>query len=438
MNLSEAKAKLQSINQTHLLAEWHSLSHEMQEKLLKQIEQLNCDVFKKQQELIALGFNPVTGTMQPFTDYDYSGNVINKEHGLNLIRQGKVGCLLIAGGLGTRLGCNGPKGVIPVTPIKHKSLFQLFAEKTLAAGKQAGQTLHMAIMTSPQNDVETRSFFQNHSNFGLNPNQLHFFSQGTLPFLDENKNLFLENDSQIAHGPDGNGSSLYHFVQSDLWKQWKAHGIEYVTFILVDNALADPFDAELVGYHAHQQDDVTIKCVKKRDAEEKVGVLVRYNNQIHVQEYLEMPSEECYAINDNGSLKHICANISQFCFHMPFIQKCAKMDMPLHSNLKTKVWKFERFIFDVLSNTQKVHALLYPREVCFSPLKNSFGKDSLQTVQDDLQARDRIILQEITHKTLPNYPFELAQDFYYPTTELLTKWKNHLITSQLNYIEDNN
>lgn len=442
MRYSSAKNKLKTIRQDHLLCLWDSLSEEQKSALLDQIEKINVPLFKQQQALIGDFHADDRTILEPFYDYHFAGNTQDKEKGFELICKGKVGCLLIAGGMGTRLGCNGPKGVIPVTPITRKSLFQVFAEKTLAAGKQAQRQLPLAIMTSPQNDQETRDFFEGHHLFGLDTNQLHFFTQDTLPFLNEQKNLFLEKPALIANGPDGNGSSLAKFVESGIWGKWQKLGVEYVTYILVDNVLADPFDAELIGYHVRHQDDVTIKCVKKREPNEKVGVVVRCNGQVQVKEYNEMTYDESHATHSNGTLKHICANISQFCFRMSFIQETAKKPMPLHIAFKPakmgakdiQAWKFEKYVFDVLVNTQKVHALLYPREVCFSPLKNREGKDSLQTVQADLLTRDQLILQQLTHKAPPSHPFELSQDFHYPTPDIISKWKNHL-TNHTTYIE---
>ena len=129
-------------------------------------------------------------------------------------------------------------------------------------------------MTSPDNDQETRSFFQLHNNFGLEPFQISFFIQDTLPLLNKHGRLFLKSPWQISTGADGNGHSLLTFARSAILKKWKEQGIEYLHVILIDNPLADPFDAELVGFHHQQGVEITLKCTEKSSPDEKMGVVV--------------------------------------------------------------------------------------------------------------------------------------------------------------------
>ena len=148
-----------------------------------------------------------------------------------------MGCLIVAGGQGTRLNFNRPKGMYPVTPVHHKSLFQLFAEKVAAAGKQANCPLPLAIMTSPANDETIRAFFHEHHYFGLAESQVFFFTQKQLPFLDKEGNMFLETPYTISKGPDGNGSSLRYFSKAAFGKNGKRGGVEQLNYILIDNPL---------------------------------------------------------------------------------------------------------------------------------------------------------------------------------------------------------
>ena len=325
------------------------------------------------------------------------GSPENATRGRKLIRQGKVGCLIVAGGQGTRLGFNGPKGMFPISVIKHKTLFQLFAEKTLAAS----ENLPLAIMTSPLNDKQTRDFFKGHNDFGLK--HISFFTQGMLPFENQDGNPIEET------GPDGNGRALHHFVNSSIWKQWHDQGVRYLNFVLVDNPLADPFDGELIGFHDRMRSDVVVKCIKRTDPDEKVGIIIEQEGEVHVVEYSELSDDE-------RSLKHPLANISLFSFTMDFVKQASEATLPIHRTLKAispgkpKAWKSEYFIFDVLSLAKKVDILLYPREICFAPLKNATGKDSPETVQAALQERDRQHYQQMTGKKPPNQPFELSQE----------------------------
>ena len=147
-------------------------------------------------------------------------DTVDESLGNALIAQGKVGCLIVAGGQGTRLKFDGPKGLYPVSPVKHKSLFQIFAEKTLACGKKHGVKLPLSIMASKKNYHTTRQYFEDNNYFGLESGQVSFFIQGELPLLNEDETLFLDEPCHIAMGPDGNGSSLKHFVQSGIWDRW--------------------------------------------------------------------------------------------------------------------------------------------------------------------------------------------------------------------------
>lgn len=431
MEYPEAQAKLKSIGQEHLLQSWEKLNPSEQKRLLEQIDALDAAAYHYQRQTLASASASRPEMIDAFEDYSTAGNQIDKEKGLRLIAEGRVGCLLIAGGQGTRLRIDGPKGIYPVTVIKQKSLFQLFAERVVAAGKQVKRLLPLAIMTSPLNHEQTVAFFKEHDFFGLKPEQVTFFQQSMLPFLDKNGNLLLDNPYTIAQGPDGNGSSLSQFYQQGIWKKWQDKGVQVVNYVLIDNALADPFDAELIGFHHRQKADITSKCTFKRKPEEKVGLLVKQSNEVRVVEYSEMPESERFAKKADGSLKHLCANLSLFCLNMSFIRDCESYEMPLHGAFKAingnsdvKAWKFEKFIFDIFPKAKKVVALLYPREICFAPLKNFEGDDSPQTVRQALQNFDRQVFTNITGNVPVDVPFELSPQFYYPTPELLRRWKN--------------
>lgn len=384
------------------------------------------------------------GKLTPFLDYAKTGSSENKQLGKQLIAEGKVGCLFVAGGQGSRLNYSGPKGIFPVTLVKEKSLFRLFAEKILAAGKAAEHPLFAAFMTSPGNHEETVRNFEENDYFGLDPSQIFFFSQKEIPLLDQNGNLFLETPDKIAMGPDGNAASIHQFVIQGIWEKWYEKGIRYITFLNIDNALGDPFDAELIGFHHSQQPDVVIKCIARENPQEKVGIILKNDGAINVIEYSEISPQDRDERKGDGTLKHLLANISAFSFKMEFVRGIALNhygEIPFHKAWKavkyltadgeTKMaekpmaWKFEKFIFDVLPYAQSVKALLYPREECFAPLKNAIGTDTIVEVQNALQRYDRQVFSHISGTEPPaSQLFELDPAFYYPTPDLLTKWKN--------------
>ncbi len=440
MNEKAALKKLQAIGQAHIMEYWAQLAEHEKSFLLQQIEDLDADTFLKQQAVLKNPPAALARLFEPFLDYAKIESSEDEKLGKEAIAQGRMGCLIVAGGQGTRLHLNGPKGLYPISVIRKKSLFQLFSEKIVAAGKQAYRPLQTAFMTSLSNHEMTLTYFDAHDLFGLRDRQVDFFIQNRLPFLDDNGNLFLDEKDRIAQGPNGNGCALHLFGEKGLLNQWKQMGIEYLNFVLIDNPLADPFDAELLGFHIRNKNDVTVKCTLKTQPDEKVGVLVKQDGKVRVIEYTEMPESERIKRKADGTLQHACANISLFCISLSFIERmCSQgMALPLHTAYKSapsvddknkKAWKFEYFIFDILAEAQKVQALLYPREQCFAPLKNLTGPDSPLTVQAALQERDRQVYEMLFNRKAPDTPFELAQDFYYPLPNYIEEWKNRAFSN---------
>ena len=271
IDFEKAREKLKG--QEHLLAYWEKLTSSQKAHLLQQIEGLDLNLLKRQQALLLYppAFDPAP--LSPITTF--SPEPGDRERGLQLMSQGKVACLVVAGGQGTRLGFNGPKGAYPISLIQHKTLFQLLAEKTKAASKQVGHPLSLAIMTSPLNHAATLAYFEQNDFFGLE--QLSFFKQSLLPFLDSQGKMFLEAPDAIALAPDGNGSAFQGLFEAGIWGKWRALGIDLVNYVLIDNPLADPFDAPLIGFHARQGNEITVKGTPRLNADEKVGLLVQKN-----------------------------------------------------------------------------------------------------------------------------------------------------------------
>lgn len=321
--------------------------------------------------------------------------------GLKLLHEGKCACLVVAGGQGSRLNFSGPKGLFPISVVQHKSLFQLLAERCKAASERAGRPLSLLIMTSEENRASTETYFKDHEYFDLNPRQLHFFNQGSLPFLTPEGEVALTDDGISAYGPDGNGGALKSLVESGLAEKLSLQGVKYITFHLIDNPIADPFDPVLIGYHAKMQSEVTIKCIPRTDPNEKVGVLVVENGKIIVKEYSELPQEA-------NSSAYSIANISLFCFSLSFAIRIAHLPLPLHKAYKKSLWKFEYFIFDLLVFSEKTEVLLYQRESHFAPLKEA--KD-VEIVQDAMQKADQAQLLHITGKQYTCK--EIDRAFYY-------------------------
>lgn len=372
----------------------------------------------------------------PVTEFSESGSLNDIKVGHSLLEKGAMGTIILAGGMGTRLGFPHPKGLFPLSVVKQKSLFQIFAEKTLAASRQAKQDLLLAIMTSKENDFETRNFFAAHQNFGLKSSQLFFFSQSETFLEDTNGNTL------ALRASDGNGSVFESFVTSGLYQEWQNQNIEYLNIILVDNALADPYDANLLGFHASTQADVTLKVIQRKSSDEKVGLLVKRDDQLAVIEYSEMGEPENSSTNADGSLTHTLANISLFCLSMPFVKQLSQAAFPWHKALKPLtqlphsplIIKKERFIFDLLAFAKNPQILNYSRENCFAPLKNKTGNDSVETAQELIENYDRKVLSKLFNKSVLIDPLEIAAEFHYPTEEMKAHWQRQEPSFEDHYI----
>jgi UDP-N-acetylglucosamine/UDP-N-acetylgalactosamine diphosphorylase len=309
------------------------------------------------------------------------------EQGIELLSQGKCALLVLAGGSGSRLRFGAPKGCFIIDHVKKKSLFELLAEKVKAASLAAGYPLEMAIMTSPLNHEATLCFFREHNFFGLEREQVHFFTQKLWPLLNLRGDLFLEERDRIAEGPNGNGGALQALYESPIYARWKGQGVSIVNVVPIDNPMADPFDVELLGFHREEKNEVSIKTCLRARKNEKVGVLVLVNEKPIVVEY-----SEAKVMGEK-----VQAFIGLFCVEWGFIERAKESSLPLHAAKKAvkmldaeervclpespNAWKFELFLFDLFPHSTRTGVINYPRESCFAPLKNFEGEDSIATVR---------------------------------------------------------
>lgn len=425
--------KLRKIGQSHLLENQIELDSSQKQKLFHQIQSLNTDFFFHLKKILLESKTPKI--FEPLCDFSFDdADPVHRLTGTRLLEGKKVACVVLAGGQGSRLKYNAPKGFFPVSPVKKKTLFQLIAEKTKSASKLVQQDLPLAFMISPLNADKTLSYFKSNKYFGLNPAQVDFFQQPLWPLFDPNGNLFLEECDKIAFGPNGNGCLARSLFQSPIWEKWNAMGIEMVSIIPIDNPLALPFDVGLFGFHKTHNNDVTIKASLRESPDENVGILARESStgKTIVVEYSEISDEQRFSVNQDGTLTYPLANIGLYCLSMDFIKKVHNVTLPIYKNKKmaktwnpslkkgrylhADAWKFEEFIFDLFAFAKSCGTLVYPRDECFAPLKNSKGSNSLMTVHEALSQRERRIFKNLTGVELaPNANVELDSDFYYPS-----------------------
>ena len=340
--------------------------------------------------------------------------------GEDLLKQGKMAAFLVAGGQGTRLGYNGPKGMYPVTPVKKKSLFQLHAEKLIATGIKYNNPILWFIMTSETNHDQTVDFLKKNNYFGYDQSNIHFFNQEMIPAIDDNGKLILDKKNHIFTNPNGHGGSLSAIWNSGSIKKMQSKGIEFIFYFQVDNVLADICDPVYLGYHVMHQSEMSNKVVRKAFPEEKMGVICKINGKTGLMEYSDLSEENMYEKNSDGSLKYWAGNIAIHIFNVDFVVKENKggFKLPYHIANKAIPYlnengklvkpdkpngiKFESFVFDALLDTQKSVSLEVDRKKEFSPLKNKDGLDSPETVKRDLCNLYGSWLEKINFEVLKN------------------------------------
>jgi UDP-N-acetylglucosamine/UDP-N-acetylgalactosamine diphosphorylase len=298
---------------------------------------------------------------------------------------GQVAVLMVAGGQGTRLGSSAPKGCFQIAPHSGKSIYQLQAEKVLSLSRRIGRAVVFLVMTSPMTDEETREFFQAHGYFGLEPEQVRFFSQGTVPSLDQQGRALLAAPGKLLENPDGHGGCFTALVKSGNLARLATEGIRQLVYIQVDNILAPVDDAGLVGLAMAEKTDVITKVLEKANPDEKVGHLVRVGGADHIIEYTEVTPEQARSRNAQGELIYRWGSPAMHCWSVDFLARLAAKGykIPLHRSAKplkawqngatveVKGWKSERFIFDLLPEAKTSLGLEIARADEFAPVKNA-------------------------------------------------------------------
>lgn len=306
---------------------------------------------------------------------------------------GKVAVLMVAGGQGTRLGSSAPKGCVSAAPHSGKSIYQLQAEKVLSLSRRLNRDVPFVIMTSPMTDAETRDFFAAHAFFGLKREQVTFFSQGTVPSLDQQGRALLREPGQLLENPDGHGGCFTALVKSGTLARLRDAGIGIIVYIQVDNILAPVDDPILVGTLVAEKADVVTK-VLTRLPDEKVGVLLRgADGRDRIIEYTELGAYREHMQSPAGQKIYRWGSPAMHAWSVPFLTKLAERGYqpPLHRSAKplkawidgsaqeVKGWKNERFIFDLIPQAPTSVGLEIDRAAEFAPIKNATGVDSLES-----------------------------------------------------------
>ncbi len=436
-------------HQEHIFRYWTELSSEEKQEFIAQLARIDWPQINR---LIHLALHPEKKphpkieaaeiiTLQERLHRDAKVSPVGEE----ALRQGKIGVCLVAGGQGSRLGFDGPKGCFPITPVKKKSLFQLHAEKIRAMELKYGTVLPWYIMTSRSNNRATIDFFEKHHYFGLQKANVFFFVQEMIPAVDRQGKFILESKNRIFESPNGHGGVIKALWDSGAIDDMKRRGLEYLFYFQVDNVLVKMCDPVFIGYHIVEQSQMSNKVVRKISPEDRVGVVCKIGDKIGVVEYSDLDEEHMYARDENGQLKFWAGSIAIHVIDVAFVERENKHGFKLPFHVAQKAiphldengvlvkpqekngYKFETFIFDALLDAQKTCSVEVERSREFSAVKNKEGFESPQTAKEDLMRNYVRWLQKagvevpLKDETLPLYPLEISPLFALDEEDLKSK-----------------
>jgi UDP-N-acetylglucosamine/UDP-N-acetylgalactosamine diphosphorylase len=411
------RVTLKKCGQEHLFNFFPEMNSRQHEKIHMQLREINWKeldslinnyVLRIPETVIPPDMNPAPYfPASPENDDQKERYRIAVKRGSELLRKGKVAALTVAGGQGTRLGYDSPKGTFQITPVENKTLFQYFAEKILRTGRKYECPLHWFIMTSKTNDSQTREFFQKNSFFGLQPSCVHFFTQGTMPAIGMDGKLLLEAKDSLSLSPNGHGGTLLALKLSGSIAQMRQLGIEYLSYFQVDNPLVSVADPLFIGLHFLEASEMSSRMLAKTGPFEKLGNFCIVNNRLNVIEYSDMPDRLAEMRNEDGHLRFIAGSPAIHIISVDFVEKLTeggRLNLPWHRAVKKvpcidaygnplvpdkpNAIKLETFIFDALPFAEKTMILEAKREDEFSPVKNPDGIDSAVSCRKMLVDKD--------------------------------------------------
>lgn len=405
MNLGEITAMLKKYNQEQLLNGYDKLDEVKQRQLLDQIEKIDFQLINSLYENSKKGVKKEDDKITPIEyvdkyklndEYKYYENM-----GKKAIKEGKLAAVTMAGGQGTRLGHDGPKGTYDIGLDSHKSLFELLCDSLKEEGKKYGVTIPWFIMTSRENNKQTIEFFEKNKYFGYEKDKnLFFFIQGELPMVDTEGKILRGEDGLVKLAADGHGGIYEALVKNGMTEKMKQLGVEWVFIGGVDNCLVKMVDPVLMGLAMDKKVTVACKSIIKANPFEKVGVFCKKNGKPNVIEYSEITEEMAQQTDSNGELlygeSHILCNL----FSIDAIERMGANPLPYHIAYKKakyinndgevvepqspNAYKFEAFLFDAFGAVDEMAVMRVKREEEFAPVKNAdtAGVDCPSTARD--------------------------------------------------------
>ncbi|MBE5836629.1 UTP--glucose-1-phosphate uridylyltransferase [Butyrivibrio sp.] len=400
MNFEEAKKKLEQFGQEHVLKYYDELSEAEKKELLQQIDETDFAVLENCKNL---GKSEGRGNFAPLAAMQISEIEKRKEEftkiGVETIKAGKVAACLLAGGMGTRLGSDNPKGMYDIGLTKHVYIFQRIIENLLDTVKQAGGTyLRLFIMTSEKNNDATINFLKEHNYFGYPEEKVTFFKQDMAPASDYEGKVYMEGKNRISTSPNGNAGWYSSMLKAGLRDLILKEGIEWIDIFAVDNVLQRIADPCFVGATVNAAVDCGAKVVRKNAPDEKVGVMCLEDGKPSIVEYYELSQEMMDAKDENGDPAYNYGVILNYLFNEKALNEIAKKTLPLHvvekkipyidenANLvkpeKPNGCKFEQLVLDMIHELDSCLPYEVVREYEFAPIKNKEGIDSVESARE--------------------------------------------------------
>lgn len=419
--------RLETAGQQHLLKFWTDLNTASQTKLVEQINALDLDGLPA---LISqyVKNKPPVGIPQkidpaPYFPFDPVSKVKHwdkasyKAAGESLLRRGKIAAFTVAGGQGSRLGFEGPKGMFPAGAVTGKTLFAFFAEGLLAATRRYGAVVPWYIMTSPLNHEATVEYFERNRFFGLDPQDVMFFPQGVMPSFEMGTGrILMSAKDELATNPDGHGGSLKALFTSGAIDDMRERGVQHISYFQVDNPLVKVVDPVFLGLHAsapESSSEMSSKMIPKTGPEEKLGVFCSVNGRVEVIEYSDLPADLSKQRSPDGSLRFVAGSIAVHALAVDFVGRLntdTQFLLPYHRAEKKIAYidhatgrlvqpesnngiKLERFVFDALPMCRASIVYETSRADEFAPIKNATGVDSVESSKKIQTARAALWLE---------------------------------------------
>ncbi|MBN1404148.1 MAG: UDPGP type 1 family protein [Opitutales bacterium] len=372
-----------------------------------------------------------------------------RKAGEDALRAGRVAAFVVAGGQGTRLGYEGPKGCYPATPVRQASLFQVFAEKIRAASARYGKSIPWLIMTSSLNDAATRKFFEDNSFFGLPREDVIFFMQGRMPAVDARGKILLDAPDSIAMSPNGHGGSLRAVVTSGAAQKLRTRGVDMISYWQVDNPLVQIIDPAFIGFHVLNASEMSSKMIPKAYPLEKVGHFCLLDGKNTVVEYSDLPNVMQEQLDEQGQIRFRAGSVAIHIFDLAFVERLGGTGsgrLPFHLAHKKIAYvdeagtlvkperpngfKFEMFVFDALPFAERPVIIEGKREDEFSPIKNAEGVDSPASCRRD-QIRQWVrwakaagIVLPVNEDGITSFDWEVSPLFADSEAAFVQKWNS--------------